>query len=419
VTLGRAIVRRSGYWMKIMTTSCPHVATSLVAHAGIGHALVIGGDAHLRALLHRMDIAVVDAAPDIRAGLALLAALPAAPDLVLVDAGTDLADLLQALARSGRAPRVLAWGVACPRIRDTGRLLAAALGMSAIVVAEPPRTAEALHAALDDMAGAPACFVPARPDAPLPAIDADEILAGLHAGEFRLHYQPKLALVDGHLCGAEALVRWQHPRHGLLAPHAFVGRAEDAGLAEALTLDVLRMALADIPVSQAVPVSVNLSPRALTDARIADRIADIVRRSGVAPARVSFEVTEYTEIADLATALHILLKLRVDGHPLSLDDYGAGHGSILQLSRIPFSELKIDMRLVQGAWQRPHLDPLLRQAVASARALGIATVAEGIETAADWDCMRDLGVDQGQGYWIARPMAAQALAAWRPGTVSR
>jgi EAL domain-containing protein (putative c-di-GMP-specific phosphodiesterase class I) len=404
--------------------------TALAKRGGIAHALVVAGHggagARLRTLLHRLDVPVVDAVSGARAALDLLATLSAAPDIVLIDAGAadmDIADLLRALARTGRAPRVLAWGVAGARIRDTAMLLAGALGLCAVVVAEPPCTAEALCAAIDTLERPPACFAPARAPAAVPAIGADEIAAGLNAGEFRLHYQPKLALADGRLRGAEALVRWQHPRHGLLAPHAFIGRAEDAGLAEPLTLAVLRAALADIPLLQAgghhLPVSVNLSPRALADARMAGHIADTMRRAGVPPALVAFEITEYTEIADLATALHILLKLRLQGHHLSLDDYGAGHGSILQLSRIPFSELKIDMRLVQGAWQRPHIDPLLRQAVAAARALGIATVAEGIETDADWACMRDAGVDQGQGYLIARPMPARALAAWRPGRAPR
>ncbi|MBV8122832.1 MAG: EAL domain-containing protein, partial [Paucibacter sp.] len=97
-----------------------------------------------------------------------------------------------------------------------------------------------------------------------------------------------------------------------------------------------------------------------------------------------------------------------------LDDYGAGHASMLQLSRIPFSELKMDQRLVHGAWRRPHMDPILHHAIGLARELGITSVAEGIETWDDWLFMRSLGCDLAQGYLIARPMPASLLPAWRP-----
>lgn len=358
-----------------------------------------------------------------RDGLARIAALANVPDLVVIDLALpdmDGADLLRALAAAGREMRLIVCGASCPRVQDTALMLASALGLQAGAVVAGALTAHTLHAALADCMAihARVSAAPRPAPHPQPAFDAIDIRSGLLRDQFELYYQPKVTLAGGEPCGFEALLRWRHPRHGVLTPAAFLPQAEAAGLIDLLTMKVLRMALGDSLALRAagcqLPVSVNLSPLSLTNPDLADQIAAAMRHAGLAPAAIVFEVTEHSEIADLGLALRVLLKLRLQGHRLSLDDYGAGHASILQMSRIPFSELKLDCRLVHNAWKRPHLEPLLRQAIASAQQLGMTSVAEGIETAEDWAFMRALGCDQAQGYLIARPMPFAMLPAWRP-----
>ncbi|MBA5635765.1 EAL domain-containing response regulator [Duganella sp. LX20W] len=358
-----------------------------------------------------------------RDGLALVASQDAVPVLVIIDLhlpDMDGADLLRALAATGRDLHLIVCGAGCGRVRDTALMLASALGMRTGATVAGPLTARALRTAMADCAATHASIAAAPNPAPRtqPEVDAIDIRSGLLREEFELYYQPKVTLAGCDPCGVEALLRWRHPRHGLLTPAAFLPQAEEAGLIDLLTMKVLRMALGHSLELRAggnrLPISVNLSPLSLTNPDLADQIADAVRRSGLPPSAIVFEVTEQAEVADLSLALRVLLKLRLQGHRLSLDDYGAGHASILQMSRIPFSELKLDGRLVHNAWKRPHLEPLLRQAIASAQLLGMTSVAEGIETPEDWAFMRALGCDQAQGYLIARPMPFAQLAAWRP-----
>ncbi|TFW15859.1 EAL domain-containing protein, partial [Duganella callida] len=249
---------------------------------------------------------------------------------------------------------------------------------------------------------------------PRPA--AGEIVAALQARQFELYYQPKTALKDGALHGVEGLIRWRHPRHGLLSPACFLPQAEAASLVDLLTMEALRLALGDWRRWQAgglsLPLSLNLSPRSLADPHLAEQLMAAVIAAGVPPRAVTFEIIEHEEIADLATALRILIKLRMHGFGLALDDYGAGHASMLQLSRFPFTELKLDRRLVHGACRRPHMRTLLAHAAATARELGVTSVAEGIEMEQDRILLRDIGCDLAQGYLIARPMPAAALPLW-------
>lgn len=384
--------------------------------------LIIAGDGATRRqlldLCGQLGLAPAGTANSGNAALELLEALPPV-GLLLCDVrlpDMDVTDFLLALSVRGCEAGLLLAGLDCPRMRDTAAVLAGALGLRHCALLAQGVTLDGLRQAVHSIApppGQPQCAPPLAAAAP-PPCDAPDIRCGLLRGEFELYYQPKVAMADRRLCGVEGLLRWHHPRHGLLAPAAFLSCAEAAGLAELLTTKVLQMALGDWLVwrtqARPVPISINLSPLVLANPHFAEQLADTVQRAGVPPAALMLEITEHTEIADLGTALRNLLKLRLRGFQLSLDDYGAGHASILQLSRIPFSELKIDRRLVHGAWQRPHLKVLLEQAIRSARELGISVVAEGLETQQDWDFMHTLGCDMAQGYLIGKPMPAQALA---------
>jgi EAL domain-containing protein (putative c-di-GMP-specific phosphodiesterase class I) len=389
-------------------------------------AVVIMDDAvereQMLVLCRELGLDVCSWADSGNAGMDIIEALPLPPDLVITSLqlqDMDGADLILALSLLERDFGLLICG-GDPRVQDTAMLLASTLGLTASAALQTPITPAAMRAAIascihsDLTPGAePRSAAPAAP-----SMDAADIHRGLLRKEFQLYYQPKIALADRQLLGAEALLRWRHPHHGMLTPDSFLHQAEAAGLTELLTMTVLQAALADMQSWQAagkqLPVAINLSPLSLTDPHLASLLIDTVHSAGVAPSCITWEITEHNEIADLSAALRILLKLRLRGFGLSLDDYGAGHGSMLQLSRIPFTEVKLDRRLVHDAWKRPHLRPLLQHTIDSAHELGVPSVAEGIETREDWDFMQSLGCDAAQGYLIARPMPASQLLAWRP-----
>lgn len=389
-------------------------------------AIVIDANAHEReitlALCRRLGIAVGGWADRGAAALELIESLPAPPDLVIADLhlpDMDGADLLQALSMLECDFSIAICSAVGARLQDAALVLAGALGMTPLAALPKPLRLDALRSAT-------AACVPtlrrlalqvAHVDAPVAPPQPDELAAALEQQQFELHYQPKTALRDRSLHSAEALVRWRHPRHGLITPAGFLPQIEAAGLVGPLTMEVLRLALRDWrhwhAAGLSLPLSVNLSPLSLTDPQLASQLIGAVAAADVPPFAITFEIIEHAEISDLATALRTLIKLRLHGFGLSLDDYGAGHASMLQLSRFPFTELKLDRQLVHRASQRPHLQSLLRNTIATTRELGIVSVAEGIETEQDLELLRQLGCDLGQGYLIAHPMSAAALLSWR------
>ena len=365
------------------------------------------------ALCRQCGVRVNGWAHDGTTGLELVESLPAAPDLVILDLhlpDMDGAALLLALSMLAPATRVVICSAVCERIQDAALTLATTLGLRALGAVPKPAQAPALLAALRACThDGPAMPPPPRRDAPHTrtalAVDAAQVHDAIRSGQFELHYQPKVALQGAGtpLQGAEALLRWRLPGQGLLAPCAFLPQVEAAGMMDQVTMEVVRLAL---------PLSINLSPLSLTDPHLASELIAAVARACIPPTYLTFEIIEYAEVTDLATALRMLIKLRLHGFGLSLDDYGAGHASMLRLARFPFSELKLDRQLVHGAWQRPHVKPLLRHAIATARELGVTSVAEGIETVEDMTLLRELGCDQAQGYLVARPMPAEAMPGW-------
>ena len=357
-------------------------------------------------------------------GLELIESLPSPPDLVIMELDLpdmDGADLLQALSMLEPGLPVIIASRHSARLHDAALTLAGTLGLEALAALNKPLDAPMLQDAV--LACEPAAMRAAttlatqpRCEAGAPRPDAGQVLIGLQHHQFELYYQPKTALYDGSLRGAEALLRWRHPQHGLLSPACFLPQAEAANLVDVLTVEVVRMALSDWrrwhAAGLSLPISINLSPLSLGDPHLAEQLIKTVNDAGVPPRAITFEIIEHEEIADLATALRILIKLRMHGFGLSLDDYGAGHASLLQLSRFPFTELKLDRRLIHGASKRAHMEPLLRHAIGTARELGVTTVAEGIEREQDRALLRELGCELAQGYLIARPMPAAALPLW-------
>jgi EAL domain-containing protein (putative c-di-GMP-specific phosphodiesterase class I) len=234
--------------------------------------------------------------------------------------------------------------------------------------------------------------------------------------QFEPFFQPKVALATGRVLGAEALARWRHPEHGLVGPYAFIAPLEQSGKIDELTLVMLhKAALACRAWRQRemeLTVSVNLSLVSLTDTTLADRITEIVRSAELDPHYMILEITETAAMTEVAPALENLARLRMRGFGLSVDDYGTGFSSLRQLTRAPFTELKIDQGFVTGCAANPSARAIVESSVEMARRLNLKSVAEGVETQADWDVLRATSCDLAQGYFIAKPMQESAFLAF-------
>jgi diguanylate cyclase (GGDEF)-like protein len=244
-----------------------------------------------------------------------------------------------------------------------------------------------------------------------------QLRAGIPRGELEVHYQPQVRLADGRLAAVEALVRWRHPERGLLAPGVFLPRVANTPVMRALTARVIGDALRDAAAWRAggldVPVAVNVCAHDLQDPGFAAAVSHALAATGARPGDLRIEVTEDEVMQDLPRAVATLSALRSLGIGLSVDDFGTGQSSLARLRDLPVDELKIDRSFVFGATTDGVRDrAIVRAAITLGHDLGLAVVAEGVETPAAWEALRGLGCDLAQGYGIARPMPAAELAEW-------
>ena len=244
----------------------------------------------------------------------------------------------------------------------------------------------------------------------------EELQRAIATGELVNHYQPKVSLASGELVGVEALVRWRHPKDGLVFPDKFIATAEVHGLIDALTHRVLAMALQQArqwqDVGLTLQMAVNISMDNLAALDFPDVVVQMAQESDVALSNLVLEVTESRLMQDLRAPLDILTRLRLKRISLSIDDFGTGYSSLAQLRDIPFDELKLDRSFISGADKDPSLRAIVEATLAMARQLGMKSVAEGVEDRTDWDFLRALGCDVAQGYFIARPMLGHDIPLW-------
>jgi diguanylate cyclase (GGDEF)-like protein len=236
------------------------------------------------------------------------------------------------------------------------------------------------------------------------------------ADQLELHYQPKVSLGSGGLSGVEALVRWQHPTRGMIAPADFIPIAETTGLINRLTSRVLRMAIrqarAWLDDGLAIPVAVNLSPRCLLDPALVAHVTDLLGEFDLPTHLLRLEVTETAVMADPRLAMTTLTQLHDLGIKLSIDDYGTGYSSMAYLKRLPVDELKVDRTFVLNMDSDQDDAKLVRGAIDLGHNLGMTVVAEGVEGAAHVAALQQLGCDIAQGFHYARPMPPNDLSDW-------
>ncbi len=232
--------------------------------------------------------------------------------------------------------------------------------------------------------------------------------------EVEVYFQPLISLGDERIVGAEALVRWDHPEHGILSPAHFVALAEDNGTILEIGRAVLEQAcgrakawLDDIGVR--LEVGVNLSPRQFQQAGLERQIAGVLQSTGIDPSQLCLEITESLAMFDVELTSAVLDKLHNLGLRLAIDDFGTGHSSLGSLARFPIDVIKIDQSFVRDIDQDPVKSAIVSAAVALSKAIGSTTVVEGLETLAERDQVERLGCDVAQGFYFSRPLPADAF----------
>lgn len=238
----------------------------------------------------------------------------------------------------------------------------------------------------------------------------------LRRGLVKTWFQPKIDVRSLRFVAVEALVRLDHPERGMLRPAAFLALAEESGLIGELTEVVVRNAFQwgarwhaeGLPVQ----VAVNISPLLLSDLALPEKLARRALELKLPPERIILEVTETWLSEDSTAALDTLTRLRLRGFQLSIDDFGTGYSTMTQLHEIPYGEMKLDQSFVRHAARDPEARVIVESSIELGHKLGMRVVAEGVERQEDWDLISELECDEGQGYFLARPMQPEELRAW-------
>jgi EAL domain-containing protein (putative c-di-GMP-specific phosphodiesterase class I) len=249
-----------------------------------------------------------------------------------------------------------------------------------------------------------------------PPVCANEVRHALHDGQFQPYYQPKVDLLSGAVCGVEVLVRWNHPFRGLLSPVAFLPELERAGLLDSLLFTQIDQALTLQRQAReqgfAVNVAFNLHAQQLANPQLVPTIRGILALQGTPGSSLTFELTESGLLEAPATSLESLVRLRMMGCQLSIDDFGAGFSSLQRLCQLPFNEIKLDAEFVRTFEDQPRCRAVISSTLALGEALGMSVVIEGVETEQQRQQLLDLGCTQAQGYLFARPMSGPDLLRW-------
>jgi EAL domain-containing protein (putative c-di-GMP-specific phosphodiesterase class I) len=245
---------------------------------------------------------------------------------------------------------------------------------------------------------------------------AAELGRAISDGMLEVYYQPKMSVNTREVLGAEALVRWHHPRHGLLLPDEFIPLAESTGLIHPLTAFVLDSGLRQAASWRRsgidIGIAVNISARNLLDRDLPDKVSALLTEAGVPPAALTLEITEDSIMADPQRSLAVLGRLHANGVRLAIDDFGTGYSSLSYLKQLPVDEVKIDKSFVISMALDDSDATIVRSTIDLGHNLGLSVVAEGVETVEAFDRLRQGGCDVAQGYLFSRPVPAEAFERW-------
>lgn len=332
-------------------------------------------------------------------------------DLVLP--GIDGIEVIHRLAQCGcKVPLMIFSGVDS-RILASAQLSANEHGLQIIGALQKPFLQGSLRNLLMHAGGN---TIPHSVRTPKHAdVTEQDLRLALRRGEFEVNYQPKVDCTIGTVSGFEALARWQHADAGVVMPDEFIALAERTGLIHELTVEILRQSFAWIARSHPDldwNLAVNLSPHSLTNHRLADTLCDLCNDYDLDPGRVILEVTETGAMEKPTEALDLLTRLRMRGFQIAIDDFGRGYSSMVQLVRMPFSELKIDRAFSMSATQTPESRAVIKSAVELGHSLGLRVIAEGVDSLQTLEYLRSIGCDFAQGFLISEAMTADEVVPW-------
>ncbi|MDC8759936.1 EAL domain-containing protein [Janthinobacterium fluminis] len=327
--------------------------------------------------------------------------------------GMDGLELIRRLAEANCRSGIIVVGAQSSAVLFSVETMAQAYGVDMLGTIAKPVGAAALAALIANYQGAGQAAAAHPPE---PAFSFAQVGLGLQARQFEPFFQPKIELATGQVKGLEMFARWLHPEHGTLEPAAFI----DA-LVEHKRVDFLDWSMIDKSVAacrllhdQGIPISiaVNVAPQTLAQPAFMAQMDACLARHRILADYLTFEITESAVLSSEAHFLERLLRLRIRGFGLAIDDYGTARSNLQLLARIPFTELKIDRSFVDGASKRRALGTVLSSCLGLARSLERRSVAVGVETREDWDFLQGLGCTYAQGYYIAKPMPVQDFPAW-------
>ncbi len=248
------------------------------------------------------------------------------------------------------------------------------------------------------------------------SVTRDNLRHGIEAGELILYYQPKVVVAangDMGIDSLEALVRWRHNEEGLVPPDQFIPLAEREGLMGPLTDAVLGMAMSQVKewreIGIATKLAVNVPPHLLSDIEFVRRFSDRAKQFEVDASSFIIEVTERTLIEDAVGAMETLTRLRILGAGLSIDDFGTGHSSLIQLHRMPFNEIKIDKSFIDDMAKSDDARTIVRAIIDLAHGLNMSVCAEGVETSETLETLMEMQCDTIQGYYFDPPLDQQRV----------
>jgi EAL domain-containing protein (putative c-di-GMP-specific phosphodiesterase class I) len=336
-------------------------------------------------------------------------------DIAVIDLalpGMDGLELIRHLATFESRVRLIVTGAQPANLMFAVETMAQAFGIDLLGTIAKPVTGAKLKALLDNYA--PVTEQSAAAGGP--TFTFSEVGIGLQKRQFEPYFQPKIELATGQVKGLEIFARWRHPEHGVLGPSAFIDALEQNNRIDFLDWSMIEMSVErcrwfhdqGIPTS----ISVNLAPETLAHPNFVRQVTACVGRHRVLPDYLTFEMPESSVLNSDPNFIERLVRLRMMGFGLAIDDYGTGRSNLQLLARIPFSELKIDRSFVDGASRRRPLSTVLRSCLGLAHSLDRMSVAVGVETRQDWDFLQELGCTYAQGYHIANPMAAADFPGW-------
>ncbi len=243
-----------------------------------------------------------------------------------------------------------------------------------------------------------------------------ELRQAIRDNQLELHYQPKVNLQTGTVAGAEALIRWNHPQRGQIPPAEFIEPAEHSGLIRPLTEWVIDAAFRQAQqwreAGTVLKIAINLSARNVQDMRLVEYIKEMVQRYQVQPRHFELEVTESTIMLDVDTAQQVLGRLHDMGFVIAVDDFGTGQSSLAYIRRLPIHQIKIDRSFIRNLATDPDNQVIVKATVDMAHSLNLQVVAEGVETDADMQILKDMSCRYAQGYGIAKPMPVHTIPNW-------